>query len=118
MRQLSDDELVRETAGDDNSIPTICWHIAGNLQSRFTDFLTTDGEKPWRQREEEFDARRVTRDELLTKWEAGWGVLLNSLDELSDDDLPRTVAIRGQSLSVLEALHRSLGATPPRRTHC
>ena len=87
---------------------TICWHVSGNLQSRFTDFLTTDGEKPWRRRDEEFHPRPVTRAELLTKWEAGWSVLFAALSELTDAHLGHTVIIRGQSLRVDEALHRSL----------
>jgi hypothetical protein len=76
--------------------------------SRFTDFLTSDGEKPWREREEEFRARTVTRSELLSKWNEGWNVLLGTLATLSDEVLQDTVTIRGQPLLVHEALHRSL----------
>jgi hypothetical protein len=76
--------------------------------SRFTEFLTSDGEKPWRQREEEFRARTVTRSELLSKWNEGWDVLLATLTTLSDEVLHDTVTIRGQHLLVHEALHRSL----------
>ncbi|MDQ3082931.1 MAG: DUF1572 domain-containing protein, partial [Gemmatimonadota bacterium] len=83
-------------------------HMSGNLQSRFTDFLISDGEKPWRQREEEFAVRTVGRDELMTKWNTGWAVLLATLGTLTDEDLPRTVKIRAQDLTVSEALHRSL----------
>lgn len=108
MAQLSDEELSAEAAGGDNSIPMICWHIAGNLQSRFTDFLTNDGEKPWRHREEEFEPRRVTRAELLAKWNQGWDTLLKALTDLSDNDLERSVTIRRQPHRVSEALHRSL----------
>src|SRR5256885_7578897 len=71
MTQVADAALA-DAAGSDNSIATIVWHISGNLQSRFTDFLTSDGEKPWRDRDSEFLARRVTRSELLAKWEEGW----------------------------------------------
>lgn len=106
--QLTEDELGASPSGGENSIATICWHIAGNFQSRFTDFLTTDGEKPWRKREEEFDERRVTRAELLAKWERGWAVVLSALDVLSDADLGATVTIRQQPLLVHQALHRSL----------
>jgi uncharacterized damage-inducible protein DinB len=109
--QLSDEELADADADGANSIATICWHISGNLQSRFTAFLTEDGEKPWRAREEEFDVRRVTRDELLTKWNQGWAVLLDTLATLSEVDLQRTVTIRQQPLLVHEALHRSLAHT-------
>jgi hypothetical protein len=86
----------------------MCWHLSGNLKSRFTDFLAADGEKPWRNREEEFSARTVTRAELLEKWNDGWDVLLATLRELSDEDLNRTITIRGQPLAVHEALNRSL----------
>ena len=108
LAQLTDAELVVRAPGDGNSIATICRHLGGNLRSRFTDFLTTDGEKPWRKRDEEFEPRAVTMSELLAHWEAGWSVLFATLATLTDRDLSRTVTIRGQSLRVDEALHRSL----------
>ena len=108
LSQLTDDQLVAPAPGGGNSIATICWHLGGNLRSRFTDFLTTDGEKPWRRREEEFQARLVTMGELLRHWDAGWSVLFAALAELSDADLSRTVTIRGQAFRVDEALLRSL----------
>jgi uncharacterized damage-inducible protein DinB len=108
LGQLSEPELGTAGPGGGNSVATICWHMAGNLRSRFTDFLTTDGEKPWRFREEEFQAPTVSRDELLAHWERGWSTLLDTLGGLTDDDLERTVTIRGQQLTVNEALHRSL----------
>jgi hypothetical protein len=106
--QLSDDQLSAGGPSASNSIATICWHVSGNLKSRFTDFLTSDGEKPWRQREEEFKARSVTRSELLAKWNEGWGVLLGALSALTVEQLGQTVTIRNQPLLVHEALHRSL----------
>ena len=108
IAQLDAAALAAAPPGGGNSIATICWHVSGNFRSRFTDFLTTDGEKPWRQRDEEFEPRTVTREELLAKWEQGWAVLLDTLGTLGDGDLDREVTIRGQSLSVLEALLRSL----------
>lgn len=108
LRQLDAEALTRRPPGDGNSVAAIVWHIAGNLRSRFTDLLTTDGEKPWRDRESEFAAREVSAAEVRAKWEDGWGVLFRTLGTLSDADLGRTVVIRGQSLSVLEALHRSM----------
>jgi uncharacterized damage-inducible protein DinB len=108
IAQLSETELAMPGAGGGNSILVICWHVAGNLRSRFTDFLTSDGEKPWRNRDEEFRARAATRDELLAHWEEGWAALLDTLGGLADSDLARTVTIRGQPLRVHEALHRSL----------
>ena len=108
VRQVSDSELSAPGPEAANSLAVICWHISGNLQSRFTDFLTTDGEKPWRHREEEFAARAVTHAELEAKWATGWNTLLQTLDGLNDSHLARTVIIRGQPLSVVEALHRAL----------
>jgi uncharacterized damage-inducible protein DinB len=108
IAQIGDDDLSRDGEGGGNSIATICWHISGNLKSRFTDFLSSDGEKPWRHREEEFDSRRVSRSELLAKWNEGWDVLIDTLESLSDEQLENTVQIRAQNLTVAEALHRSL----------
>jgi uncharacterized damage-inducible protein DinB len=106
--QLTEAQLSAPGAGGGNSIAVICWHVAGNLRSRFTDFLTSDGEKPWRQREEEFAARTVTRAELRAKWDSGWEALLGALATLDDALLEQTVTIRRQPLEVHEALHRSL----------
>lgn len=111
IAQLSDEELSVSAHQSDNSIAVICWHVSGNLRSRFTDFLTTDGEKPWRRREEEFQPRQVTRAELLEKWEQGWAVLLTSLSGLTDAQLGDQVTIRGDRMAVQEALHRSLAHT-------
>ncbi len=111
FNQLSDEQLAQATGSSDNSVATIAWHIAGNLQSRFTEFLDTDGEKPWRDRETEFLPRYVTHTQLLGFWELGWQALSTTLAALSDIDLRRTIRIRDQSLSVVEALHRSLAHT-------
>lgn len=108
MDQLDEAQLSVTGPRGGNSIAVICWHVAGNLRSRFTDFLTSDGEKPWRQREEEFAARTVTRAELQAKWNEGWEALLGALASLRDEQLEQTVTIRGQPLRVHEALHRSL----------
>jgi hypothetical protein len=108
LAQVPEPRLSVPGPGNGNSLATICWHIAGNLQSRFTDFLTADGEKPWRKREEEFAARTVSRETLLAKWATGWDVLFSTLARLTDADLQTTVTIRRQPLAVHEALHRSL----------
>lgn len=108
IAQVGDAELSAPGPGGGNSIAVICWHIAGNLRSRFTEFLTTDGEKPWRARDEEFHGRTVTRAELLDCWNQGWDVLLGTLGTLTDDQLQLTVTIRRELLLVHEALHRSL----------
>jgi hypothetical protein len=107
INQLPDTALSY-AAGTDNSVATIVWHISGNLLSRFTDFLTSDAEKTWRDRDSEFLARHVTRAELQAKWEEGWRVLFAVLAALADADLERSVMIRAQSLTVAQALHRSL----------
>jgi hypothetical protein len=108
--QLADPELS-QASPDDNSVAMIVWHIAGNLKSRFSDFKTTDGEKAWRNRDEEFEARTVTRAQLLQEWEDGWRVLFAALAALTDDDLHEGVTIRKQPLAVHQALHRSLAHT-------
>ena len=108
IAQLTPAQLCQVPARSDNSVAMIVWHVSGNFKSRFTDFLTTDGEKPDRNRESEFAPRNVSGEELLGKWNEGWDVLFGALSGLDDSELSRTVRIRGLSLSVLAALHRSL----------
>lgn len=109
LAQLRDEELGAGDAIDGlNSAAVLVWHIGGNLRSRFTDFLTSDGEKPWRKRDEEFTARTVTRQDVMDKWNSGWDALFTALEPLTDDHLQQTVTIRGQSFAVHDALHRSL----------
>ena len=97
IAQLDEADLSVTDSSGGNSIAVICWHIAGNLRSRFTDFLTSDGEKPWRHRDEEFEERQVTREALA-----------KALDALTDEQVHASVIIRGQSMTVHEALSRSL----------
>ena len=107
MAQLKDSELSTQGPGGGNSIATLVWHVSGNLKSRFTDFLTADGEKPWRNRDEEFQPRDgISRHDVLEKWEAGWTVLFETLAELTDQDLSKTIVIRGEQFRAHEALHR------------
>lgn len=106
--QLTGGELNAQANPEANSIAMIIWHMSGNFASRFTDFLTTDGEKPWRNREEEFAQRTVSKPACMAKWEAGWQVLTDALAALTDADLDRMVQIRNQPLSVRDALLRSL----------
>lgn len=108
FEQLRDEELSANGPGGGNSIAILVWHLSGNLKSRFTDFLTSDGEKPWRIRDEEFQSRAVTRRELVEKWEEGWSVLFQTLASLNDDDLFKTVVIRGETFKAHEALLRLL----------
>jgi uncharacterized damage-inducible protein DinB len=106
IAQMTDEELSIPCTPDDNSVTVIVWHISGNLKSRFTDFLTSDGEKPWRKRDEEFAQRIVGRQQVVEKWNEGWQVLTSTLDGLTDDDLGKVVTIRQQPLKVHQALHR------------
>ena len=108
IAQLDEAELSTPGPNAGNSVAVIVWHLSGNLASRFTDFLTSDGEKSWRHREEEFAARTVTREELMDKWRQGWTVLFEAVAGLTDDRLEQQVTIRGQPLAVHDALHRSL----------
>ena len=95
MRQVEPEE-IHERSGRGNSIATIVWHLAGNLESRFTDFPATDGEKPWRDRDAEFEVRDVSAEEVVERWEeGGWGVLFDALRGLTDGDLSARVTIRG-----------------------
>jgi uncharacterized damage-inducible protein DinB len=108
LEQLTEEELSRTTGASANSAATIVWHISGNLESRFTDFLGGDGEKPWRDRDSEFLPRTVSRAELREKWERGWSALVASVAGLDDSRLQSVVTIRGVPFTVIEALHRSL----------
>ena len=102
------DSFLNTVVGDgNNSIAIIVRHIGGNLISRFTDFLTTDGEKPWRDRDSEFEERTYTRAEMTEWWDKGWQVLMAELRKLSDADLSKQVTIRGQAFTVHEALSRA-----------
>lgn len=108
----SDSDLHRQLDADSNSIAVIVKHVAGNLRSRFRDFLTSDGEKPDRKRDTEFEvAELISREEILRWWNEGWAIVLGSVEALTPDDLGRTVTIRGEKLLVVEALNRSLGHT-------
>jgi hypothetical protein len=111
VEQLPDDTLHLALDKNTNSIAVIMKHVAGNLTSRWTDFLTTDGEKPWRNRDDEFIDTFRSRAEVLEFWERGWAVLLQTLKSLTPNDLERTVTIRGEPHSVPLALSRSLGHT-------
>src|SRR5882762_6109046 len=105
--QLPDDKLHTALDANTNSIAAIMKHVAGNLISRWTDFLTTDGEKPWRNRDDEFVDTFSSRAELLELWERGWACLLTTLKSLKSEDLEKTVMIRGEPHSVPLALERS-----------
>lgn len=109
IEQVPDDKLHTALDDNTNSIAVIVKHIAGNLISRWTDFLTTDGEKPERNRDDEFVDSLGSRADILQLWETGWACLLNTLKSLKLDDLGKTVLIRGEPHSVPLAMERSLG---------
>jgi hypothetical protein len=106
--QLSDAELSAEGPNGGNSIAVICWHLSGNFRSRFTEFLTADGEKSWRQREEEFQPRTVSKAVLLAKWSEGWEVLLDALSALTDDQLHRPLAHASYHVGQIVYIAKSL----------
>ena len=106
---LSDEQFFARPAADSNSIALVVKHLAGNLRSRWTDFLTTDGEKPDRDRDAEFIlTANDTRARLISSWDVGWDTLFVTLDELEPADLERTITIRGERHTVLQALVRGL----------
>ncbi|MGA9405692.1 MAG: DUF1572 family protein [Bacteroidota bacterium] len=108
MEQLSDEEYFRLPDPESNSIAVIVKHVNGNLLSRWTDFLTTDGEKEWRDRDGEFEMDKMTRGQLLATWEKAWQCLFSALEPLTRDDLGKIITIRNEPHSVLEAINRSL----------
>lgn len=115
MEQLSDEELRKSIDGETNSVAIVVKHLAGNFRSRFTNFLTEDGEKAWRERDREFiddfAPGAEGRARMMSVWEAGWRCLFDSLASLSDSDLGRTVRVRGEAQTVALALSRALGHT-------
>ncbi|HEY4740600.1 MAG TPA: DUF1572 domain-containing protein [Candidatus Acidoferrales bacterium] len=108
MEQAPDDALFASLDAESNSIAVIVKHMSGNMRSRWTDFLTSDGEKPDRNRDSEFETPPTTRGELLEKWEEGWGYLFAALEPLGDEDTARTVTIRSEPHSVMQAINRQV----------
>lgn len=108
VAQVSDAELFHQLDPEANSIAVIMKHISGNQRSRFTDFLTTDGEKPNRHRDTEFEiTARPSREELMRTWEEGWRIVFDTLDSLRPEDFSKTVTIRGEPHNILQALNRA-----------
>ena len=108
MEQVTDEQLFAALDEEANSIAVVVKHMAGNMRSRWTDFLTTDGEKPDRDRDTEFVDPPATRKALLDVWEDGWARVFRALEPLSDADLGRTVTIRGEAHSVMQAINRQV----------
>jgi len=106
--QVTDEELFWQYNAESNSIAIIAKHIAGNALSRWTDFRNTDGEKAWRNRDDEFEIAFTTREEVLAYWEKGWMVLFSALEPLTNDDLEEIIYIRNQGHTVIEAIKRQL----------
>jgi hypothetical protein len=109
MAQITPEQFFAAPSEGDNSIAVIVKHVGGNLLSRWTDFFTSDGEKPGRNRDTEFEITASdTQQFLMTQWESGWAALFSALEPLGDGDLDRTVTIRGEPLTVLQAINRQL----------
>jgi len=106
--QLSEEEMHLQPKEDSNSIAVIIQHLHGNMLSRWTNFLTEDGEKEWRKRDDEFEVHQFSKQQLLDKWNEGWKVLLDTLESLTESDLSKTITIRSHPLNVVDAINRQL----------
>lgn len=107
--QLSGEEMLRQPNDASNSIAVIIQHMHGNMLSRWTNFLTEDGEKSWRKRDDEFEIQSLSKEQLQQLWEEGWRVFLDTLQSLKEDDLLKTITIRTQPLIVIDAINRQMG---------
>jgi uncharacterized damage-inducible protein DinB len=108
MAQLSEEQLTTALDEESNSVAVIVKHMAGNMRSRFTDFMSSDGEKPDRHRDTEFEEPPATREALLTLWNQGWASLLAAIEPLTEADLAATITIRGEAHSVMQAINRQI----------
>ena len=112
MAQIDDEKLFFQVNEDANSIAIIVQHLAGNMLSRWTDFLTTDGEKEWRNRDAEFETNITNKQDLLAYWNSGWQCLFTALEPLTSGDLDKIIYIRNEGHTVLEAINRQLAHYP------
>ena len=110
--QLNDEEIHFQPTSESNSIAVIVQHMTGNMLSRWTNFLTEDGEKEWRKRDEEFEKKQMSKQDLIEVWHKGWDCFLNALQSLKEEDLLTTVHIRQESLSVIDAINRQMAHYP------
>ncbi len=110
--QLPNEALFWQYNSESNSIAIIVSHLSGNMLSRWTDFLNSDGEKPWRNRDQEFETIIKCKQELLDKWERGWQCFSLALDSLKEEDLQKTILIRNEKHTVIEAINRQLAHYP------
>jgi hypothetical protein len=112
FEQLNDEDFHYQPNQESNSIAIIIQHIYGNMLSRWTNFLTEDGEKEWRQRDDEFEIHSYSKQQLIELWEKGWACFLNTLESLKEDDLLKTIYIRKEPLSAIDAINRQLAHYP------
>ncbi|HLP55850.1 MAG TPA: DUF1572 domain-containing protein [Fluviicola sp.] len=112
FEQLTDEQLFWQANEASNSIAVIVNHLWGNMMSRWTDFMTTDGEKEWRNRDAEFENGIASREQLLQKWNEGWDCFLGALSSLQEEDLEKTIYIRNMGHTVMEAINRQLAHYP------
>jgi hypothetical protein len=112
FEQLEETDLFYRPSADSNSIAIIVQHMYGNMLSRWTNFLTEDGEKEWRNRDAEFEAMQITKQDLLSFWNEGWNVLFNALNALQAEDLTKTIFIRTEPLVVYDAIIRQMAHYP------
>ncbi len=110
--QLSDADFHVQPTSESNSIAVIIQHMSGNMLSRWTNFLTEDGEKEWRQRDDEFEVHNYSKQQLLDLWEKGWNCFINAIKPLQEDDLLKTIYIRQEGLTVIDAINRQLAHYP------
>jgi hypothetical protein len=108
IEQVDDDRLNWTYNEDSNSIAIIVKHMSGNMISRWTDFFTSDGEKEWRDRDSEFEGEIKNKEELVRVWNKGWDVFLNTLNAMKPEDLSRTIYIRKEAMTALEAINRQM----------
>lgn len=112
LERLDEQQLHWQPDEHSNSIYQIVKHVSGNMLSRWTDFLTSDGEKPWRNRDMEFEEEKATRQEIIATWEKGWNCMLQTFDSLQEADLGKTITIRSEPLIVIDAINRQLAHIP------
>ncbi|MEM7551526.1 MAG: DUF1572 family protein [Bacteroidota bacterium] len=108
LSQIGDEDIIWSYDSESNSIAVIVNHLWGNMMSRWTDFLTSDGEKEWRKRDQEFENEIKTREQLMDKWNEGWECLFHALDSINEDNFDTTVYIRNMGHTITEALNRQL----------
>ncbi len=112
FEQLDEKDLHFRPNEESNSIAVIVQHVTGNMLSRFTNFLTEDGEKEWRQRDDEFEIHNYSKQQVIDLWEKGWKCFLDTLDSLTEDDLLKTIYIRKEALTAIDAINRQLAHYP------